>query len=186
METSDLKQTGESQHMVGADRFASMFPLRDSFWECQIWENCCWMLDFSFRKKSLLADHPSMKKDFRAVRWKAKDQMHNELLSWLSFWVTAFTRKVGMQLYLSLNLQLRNEEEIWISVQLSICNTWKSDLVWFFSPKVARTREWGVLTNNSVPNVFAFGKSTAMKESLVIPSSPNKNATNLLDLCNWA
>lgn len=138
-------------------------------------------------RKNLLADHPSLEKDFRAVRQNSKSQMHKEILSWFLFWITAFTREARMPLYLSLNPQLSNWEEIWISVQLSICNTWKLHLVClFFSPEVARTREWGVLTNNSRPNVFAFGKSIPMKEFLVIASSPNKNVANLLDLCNWA
>lgn len=186
METSGLKQARESQHMVGAGRFISMiilwFILRMTDFRKLLLNS--W---FQFHEKNLLAEHPSMKKDFRAVRWKSKVQMLKEILPWFLFWVTTFTRKAGMPLYLSLNLQLSSWKEIWISVQLSTCNTWKSHLVWlFFPPKVARTREWGVLTNNSRPYMFAFGRSTPMKEFLVIPSSPNKIVTNLLGLCNWA
>lgn len=142
--------------MVGADRFVSVIPLCDS--SMTDFRKLLLNSWFQFQEKNLLAEHPSMKKDFRAVRWKSKGQMLNELLSWFLFWVTAFTRKAGMPLYLRLNLQLSNWREIWISVQLSTCNTWKItfSLVSFLSLKVARTKEWGVLTNNWRWNVFPF------------------------------
>lgn len=114
--------------MVGADRFASIFLL---WFILRMPDFRSLLLNtwFQFLEKNLLADHPSLKQDFRAVRRKSKSQMDKEILSWFLFWVTAFTREARMPLYRSLNLQLSNWEEIWNSVQLSICNTWKLHLV---------------------------------------------------------
>ena len=55
-----------------------------------------------------------MKNDLRAVRWEAEGQMHEQIWAWPSFSLTAFAKKVGMPLYLSLNPQLSDREKIWM------------------------------------------------------------------------